>query len=252
MSRVLFSSFDPVAELYHRLWSGWYLTAALPALEEVFFRRVPQGSKVLDLCCGSGHVTQELVRRNYRVTGVDSSAGLLQIARAELPGVDFRLQDARSLHLDETFDAALSTFDSLNHILSLKDVERVFAAVHRCLRPRALFVSDMNRQEAFCADLPGWSVEVGRDDTSLIRGSFDYEKKLARTELIWFHREAENGNHQCWRRIESAIEERCYEQQEIVDAAMRAGFQTVECVRAEQAGMDGRLGLGRIFFTAVR
>src|ERR1700728_153608 len=84
------SSYDDIADMYHSLWANWYLPAALPALEKLFFSQLCSGGRVLDLCCGSGHVTRELVERGYAVTGVDASAALIAIARRELPQVDFR------------------------------------------------------------------------------------------------------------------------------------------------------------------
>src|SRR5690242_16954112 len=118
------SSYDDVALMYHRLWADWYLPAALPALERLFFSQVAPPARVLDLCCGSGHVTKELVRRGYRVTGVDNSAELIELARRALPQVDFRVQDATALALEADYDAAISTFDSLNHILEIEQLKR--------------------------------------------------------------------------------------------------------------------------------
>ncbi|MGH9611031.1 MAG: class I SAM-dependent methyltransferase, partial [Bryobacteraceae bacterium] len=94
------SSYDDVAEMYDALWADAYLPSALPALENLFFQKLRSGAHVLDACCGSGHVTKELVRRGLRVTGVDSSSKLIERARAALPEADFRVQDVRSLHLE--------------------------------------------------------------------------------------------------------------------------------------------------------
>lgn len=240
------SAFDPIAGLYHRLWSDWYLPAAMPALDRLFFSRIPHGSRVVDVCCGSGHVTKEIVRRGYQVTGVDISEGLINLARQQMPGVDWQLQDARSFHLKERFRGALSTFDSLNHILTMDDLESVFRSVHKVLEPSGLFVFDMNLQEAFRADLRGWSVDAGADSVSLIRGLFDESSKIARTELIWFQR-----NDNLWRRNDTAIEEKCYSQEDILLALRRAGFQIVEAIAAAEAGMQAELGFGRIFVSAV-
>ncbi len=105
--------------MYHSLWADWYLPAARPALENLFFSRVPAGARVLDLCCGSGHVTKELIARGYRVTGVDNSTQLIALAQRELPQAQFFVQDVTCLDVEGPFDAVLSTFDSLNHILDL-------------------------------------------------------------------------------------------------------------------------------------
>jgi SAM-dependent methyltransferase len=241
------SSYDEVAGMYHALWADWYLPAAMPALERLFFSQAPQGARVLDLCCGSGHVTKELAARGYHVTGVDNSAELIALARRELPGLDFRVQDVRNLALDESYQAALSTFDSLNHILSLDELREVFNRVRRALEPGSLFVFDMNLEEAYLADLREWSVDVREGSVGLVRGRFDWTSKKAFTELIWFLR-SEDPN--CWHQHRSTVEQRCYALAEILAALTEAGFRRIASVAARDAGVVSDLGFGRTYFVA--
>src|SRR5260370_37755101 len=42
------------------------------------------GGKILELACGSGRLLLPLAREGYTLTGVDTSAGMLEIARQEL------------------------------------------------------------------------------------------------------------------------------------------------------------------------
>jgi ubiquinone/menaquinone biosynthesis C-methylase UbiE len=241
------SAYDEIAGMYHALWADWYLPAALPALEKLFFSQMPTGARILDVCCGSGHVTKELVRRGYRVTGIDASAKLIALARRDLPEVDLRVQDARTLCLESQYDAAISTFDSLNHILTVDDLCRVLAGVHRALEPGGLFVFDMNLEEAYSADLRQWIVRVRDEEVTMVRGLYDEVTKQAMTELIWFVRA---GRDNCWQQHRSAVEERCYEQSEILRVLEGAGFRQVEVTRAMDAGMKAELGFGRIFVCA--
>jgi SAM-dependent methyltransferase len=242
------SSYDDIAGMYDAFWADWYLPAALPALEKLFFSRVPADTKVLDVCCGSGHVTKELVRRGYPVTGVDASAALIEIARRNLPGIDFRVQDARHLQLEERFDAALSTFDSLNHVLTLADLGAVFRAVRSVLAPGGMFVFDMNLEEAYMMNLREWNATVEDNSVGLVRGTFDPASKMAFTELIWFTKDRDDPA--VWVRRESIVEQRCYSQAEITVALAEAGFSRLEALTAAQAGMQAALAAGRIFFSA--
>ena len=241
------SSYDEIASMYDDLWSDWYLPAAMPALERLFFSRVAPGSHVLDLCCGSGHVTKELVRRGYDVTGVDNSAELIALARRQMPGVDLRVQDARHLALDQDFDAVLSTFDSLNHILSLEELEQVFTGVYGVLRYGGRFVFDMNVEEAYSLDLKQWSVHIKETSVGMVRGRYDPFSQKARTELMWFVR-AGDGN--CWRQHRSVVEQRCYTQNEILHVMRSAGFHDAEVFTSAEAGITSDLGFGRLFFVA--
>jgi len=233
--------------MYHANWADWYLPAAMPALERLFFGRLAAGSRVLDVCCGSAHVTKELARRGYVVTGIDSSAALIEIARRDLPGIDFRVADVRNLRLEERYDAALSTFDSLNHLMTLEDLRAAFTSVHAALKPGGLFVFDMNLEDAYLLDLRQWTVSIKEDEVGLVRGLYDTATKKASTELIWFVR---SRGSECWRQHRSVVDQRCYSETEILSALAEAGFTGAKPVEARNAGMDADLGMGRMFISA--
>lgn len=241
------SSYDEIAGLYDALWADWYLPAARPALEKLFFSRVRAGARVLDLCCGSGHVTKELTRRGYHVTGIDSSAELIALARKHLPDVDLRVEDARSFELEGCYDAALSTFDSLNHILTIDDLGEVFVRTHRALAPDGLFVFDMNLEEAYLADLEDWTVDVKSGSVGLVRGSYNRLTHKASTEVIWFRSTGSDG---LWQKRRSIVEQGCYAEDEILLGLQQAGFRDIKAIPARQAGVISDLGVGRIFVVA--
>jgi SAM-dependent methyltransferase len=243
------SSYDEIAPMYHALWVNSYLPAALPALEKLFFAKMEPHARVLDVCCGSGHVTSELVKHGYRVTGVDSSAALVEIARQSLPFVQFHIQDVRWLDLAGPFDGAISTFDSLNHMLTLEDLHAVFMAVYGALIAGGLFLFDMNLEEAYAHDLHQWLVDIRHDAVGLARGLYDTVTHTAHTELIWF---TQRGSESCWQRRQSVVEERCYEKQDIIQALQFAGFRGIEVHPAVEICTDQGFGHGRYFFSARR
>jgi SAM-dependent methyltransferase len=241
------SAYDPIASMYHALWFDWYLPSAMPALERLFFARVPTSTHVLDVCCGSGHVTKELVRRGYTVTGVDNSAELLALAQQHLPATRFHLQDVRRLHLPGRYLAALCTFDSLNHILTLPDLRMAFHAIHAQMQPGGTFVFDMNLPEAYSIDLKQWTVDIHDNSVGLVRAEYDKQTGRASTELVWFAR----STGECWLRKHSIVQQQCYTLAEIVAAVEAAGFKHIQTDAAESLGVRIELGLGRVFVTAI-
>jgi SAM-dependent methyltransferase len=245
MRNGLSSSYDEIAGIYHELWADWYFPAASPALEKLFFSQLPAGAAVLDVCCGSGHVTKELVKRGYVVTGIDSSEALISQARKDLPQVDLHVQDARAIQLPMRYDAALSTFDSLNHILCLEELGRVFEGVHHVLLPNGLFVFDMNVERAYLSDQRRWTVNISDESIGLVRGTYYPVEKKASTEIIWFVKAGENN---LWEQHRSVVEQRCYTRTEVVAALREAGFRNIEAISAEDVGVTADLGFGRIFF----
>ena len=64
------------------------------------------GSCILDLCCGHGNVSAGLVKAGAKVTGLDFSAAMLEMARRAVPGATFVEGDAMDLDFEpESFDA---------------------------------------------------------------------------------------------------------------------------------------------------
>ncbi len=245
----LISPYDSIAGMYHALWFDWYLPAAMPALQKLFFSRVPPGAAVLDVCCGSGHVTKELVQRGYQVTGVDQSADLIALARQQLPHNEFLVQDICHLSLPGRFDAALSTFDSLNHLLNLSDLAAAFQHIHKALKPGALFVFDMNLHEAYSLDLKQWVVDIHDNSVGMVRGKYDPVEQRARTELMWFSRSETERN--CWHQRHSVVEQQCYLREDILAALADAGFQKIHDQMAMDLGVGASLGYGRMFVSSL-
>ena len=69
---------------------------------------VPKGSFVVDLGCGNGALTEQLIEKGYRTLGIDASPQMLEKAKELHPDLDFRLDDACEFRLEEKADAIFS------------------------------------------------------------------------------------------------------------------------------------------------
>jgi len=88
---------------------GRYSVLLAPQLAE--FASVASGQRVLDVGCGPGALTAELVRRLRAdlVSAVDPSETFVAATRDRHPGVEVQLASAEQLPFaDETFDGALA------------------------------------------------------------------------------------------------------------------------------------------------
>ncbi len=94
------------------------------------------GERILDLGCGDGALTEELVRSGATVVGIDPAADLLAAARAR--GLDVRHGDARALPFSAEFDAVFS-----NAVLHwVPEAEQAAASIRRALKPSGRFVAE--------------------------------------------------------------------------------------------------------------
>ena len=101
-------SFDVAADAYDR-FMGRYSRLLSPQLADL--AGVRAGQRVLDVGCGPGALTAELVTRlgPAAVAAVDPSEPFVAAVRARHPGVDVRRASAERLPFpDGTFDAALA------------------------------------------------------------------------------------------------------------------------------------------------
>jgi SAM-dependent methyltransferase len=131
--------FDVAAEAYDR-YMGRYSSALAPQFCD--FARITAGQRVLDVGCGPGTLTAELVRRvgAASVSAVDPSAPFVSAARERHAGVDVRHGSVEPLPFeDEQFDAALGQLvvhfmgEPRLGILEMKRVTRPGGVVAACV-----------------------------------------------------------------------------------------------------------------------
>ena len=115
---------------------------------------------VLDLCCGTGLLAAELAGLGYRITGVDASEPMLELARGRI-GDEVTLVRGvlPELPVDGVFDAAVSTFDGFNY-LTPDELRQTLHAVAGRLVPAGWLVFDLHT-DAMMAFTSGNPVVAG-------------------------------------------------------------------------------------------
>jgi SAM-dependent methyltransferase len=211
-----------------------------PIIDQLFASRLRQGSTVLDLCCGAGHIAAELAARGFRVTGLDASEQMLTFARANATGARFFAGDARDFAFDQAFDGVVSTFNSLAHVKT-HELDSVFRNVRRALEPGGPFLFDVTMEEAYASRWSGPFNTVGEGYACIIRPSYDAKTRVATNEVTLF--EKVSGNE--WRRSDFTILQNCHARDAILGALARAGFNQVNDYDAgRDLGLAGETGQG--------
>ena len=60
---------------------GHFSEHSYPAFEQLVLQYAQPRSHILDLCCGTGHLTRKLLDHNFVVTGIDGSTQMIEYAR---------------------------------------------------------------------------------------------------------------------------------------------------------------------------
>jgi SAM-dependent methyltransferase len=131
--------FAVAAEAYDR-FMGRYSMPLAPLLAD--FAGVSAGRRVLDVGCGPGALTAELVRRvgPSNVTAVDPSEPFVEAARERNPGVDVQRAAAEQLPFDDdAFDVSLAQLvvhfmaDPVAGLAEMARVSRAGGVVAACV-----------------------------------------------------------------------------------------------------------------------
>ncbi len=131
------------------------------------------GMSVLELGCGAGYFTQELVRSGADIVAIDVSPELLEIARSKCsaPNVQYQLENAYELSYDDAvFDCVVGS-SVLHHL----EIEKALRDVYRVLKPAGtIYFTEpnmLNPQIAIQKNIPWIKRKLGDspDETAFFR-----------------------------------------------------------------------------------
>jgi SAM-dependent methyltransferase len=244
-----YSDYDSFAWLYNKEWA-FFADNIFPGLKAIAGDALPDGARVLDLCCGTGQLAKVLTEKGYQVTGIDGSARMLRYARKNAPGARFMAKDARSFRLPPGFDAVFSTFDALNHVLTLEELERVFINVFSCLISGGIFVFDMTTQKHF--EVTSRNFKDIREKPGYLffmRTDYDAEKRLGQWKMTLFRPEGK-----LWKRSEIVLYQTWYPLAEIRLSLKKAGFTGIRAYafNPQREFEKGTEEADRVFFYAQK
>lgn len=204
-----------------------------------------------DLGCGTGDLTLMLAQAGYDMIGVDLSEEMLAVLRqkAETLGIGQGLlllhQDLLQLDLYGTIRAAVSTFDTLNHI---GPAPRFYEAVSRAgffMEKGGVFLFDLNTPYKHRQVLANNSLTLEAPD-AVCHWQNRYEPAAGRVDISLDILDTETGEH--WA---ESFPEYSYSLEEVRAALTRAGF-ALECVRDGENFGPLRPDSQRMILTAIK
>ncbi len=101
---------------------------------------------LLHLGCGAGG-NDYIFKKHFKVTGVDISEDMLEIARKANPEVTYLLGDMRNIEMKEYFDA-VAIPDSIDYMATLPELKSAIGTACKYLKPGgALLIVAKTREE---------------------------------------------------------------------------------------------------------
>lgn len=230
-----------IATHYELHGCDWYARTFGPRLLRLLEERGYRAARVLDAGCGTGTLAMMLAGAGHRVSGIDLSAAMLDVARAKDPEhrVEWREADVTAFDLgSERFDVITCVGDTLNHLARIEEWASAFQSFQRHLRSGgSLFFDVMTRKGLEWLDT--YQI-TDRADRALILG-FIFEPDSGRStmKLTSFRRVQDS----LYERVSDTITEWGHPVRDILSALERAGFQTPERLweRSELPEDDERL-----------
>ena len=116
---------------------------------DTFLKTLPQGAKILDVGCGTGHLTNKIKQKGYDVYGIEPSSEMLKIAKKNFPSIPLRSDISSKISFDNDYFDAIIALEVLRY-LDEEENHNSLKEFHRCLKERgSFFVTQVN---AFSTD----------------------------------------------------------------------------------------------------
>lgn len=172
---------ENVFEVYNKI-AEWFSENRDSGLMEKYYldkmiTLLNREANILDLGCGTGKpILEYLISNKFKVTGVDASLKMIEIASRNFPNVEFIIEDMRKLSINKKFDAIIA-WHSFFH-LPARDQPKMFNIFSAHLNSRGilLFTSGTEKGEA-------WGINGGEDLFHASLNTADYQSLLANNEF---------------------------------------------------------------------
>jgi ubiquinone/menaquinone biosynthesis C-methylase UbiE len=199
----------------------------LPRLLSTLKRFPVSHRTMVDVACGTGTLGLEMHARGWHVIGIDASAGMITEARRKCPAraehITFVHADMREFTLTSHVHLATSFFDSINHLLTQRDLLKTFRTVAANLEPGGLFVFDVSNELCYRTLWMQTETIRHKEFTLVLRNRYRPRTKTAVSHVTLFRRV---GNRT--RRSVESVRERCYSSEQVYEALRSAGFTVLQ------------------------
>lgn len=216
-----------MADIAYELWEQYLL--------QLLFRyKVPPMGKILELGCGTGRMTRLLSKEGFKMTGLDLSEEMLEIAKniendyktedKEREKILYNYGDMRDFQLNEKQDAIISICDSMNYLLTVDDLSKTMKSARENLKPGGVFIFDLKTEYFYKNELDGEIFTENLGEYSYVWNNFYIDEEHIHEYSLRFYEGAyEKGKEPISKELHK---QRAFFAKDIKDAAIHAGFDS--------------------------
>jgi ubiquinone/menaquinone biosynthesis C-methylase UbiE len=220
-------SFEFISHYYDLIYEDKDYGKEVNFIESIF-NSINKPKKILEIGCGTGNYTKILQDKGYKITGLDISENMLNIAKQKC-ACDFAKGDMRDFVIKGKFDACIAMFAVIGYVTENSDIVKTLKNIHAHLQPNGLFVFDVWNGLAVLRTFPELRTKVVENDkVKIIRiadpklKSFDHICEV-NYKLIVLNKEDNTFNE-----FEENHIVRFYFPQEIKQLLSDAGFEVLK------------------------
>lgn len=221
-------TYDRLAQWAVEQWGETPRPQMADFLGSLWADRATPVKDVLEICCGTGLMLEQLRARGYTVTGLDRSSAMLSFARERL-GPDVKLIESElpALPVQRTFDAVVCAAAALNYMPDIASLARTFENVARLLEPGSPFVFDiLSRSRLETRFAQQWAADLG-DLAFIWRFEHDSSGRWSDLTYTQFQRTATDAGPPAYTAARELHRLYVLDREAVETAARTAGFKDI-------------------------
>ena len=149
------SVFGNYSNYYDLLYKDKDYEGEAKYISKIIKKYNPSTIDILDLGCGTGRHDCIFADIGYKVTGVDLSSSMIDIAKKRgQNNVDFYCKNICDVKLNKTFDAVISLFHVMSYQIDNENLLKVLKNAHEHLNQDGIFIFDCWYGPAVLTDRP--------------------------------------------------------------------------------------------------
>jgi SAM-dependent methyltransferase len=197
-----------------------YVLQAMPGVLAVLQQQNILTNLVVDLGCGSGLSSEELIKAGYRVLGVDISAAMIAIARRRVPQAEFQIASLFDVKIPRC-RAVLAIGECLNYLFDSEHqtLMPLFQRIYDALEAGGVFVFDIAEPGQVTSTTPIKTFTEGEDWFVLVEKQENPEQQILTRRIISLRQMGSD-----YRRDDEVHQQRLYAAETIVDMLQHVGF----------------------------